>query len=81
MKSNVQGVDLSIIGPKGNFARPVNTANSTDTVNGSAVSENQSAKLEPKPVIEPATNQVERFSSLLLGSKIMTGERRGIRVI
>ena len=57
MKRNTQGVDLSIIGAKGNvlanenFARPVKTANATDAVNGYAVSENQSAKLEQKSVV------------------------------
>ena len=41
------GIDLSITGPKENvqvnekFARPVKAANATDTVNGSAVSENK----------------------------------------
>ena len=56
MKSNTQGVDLSIIGLKGNvqvnenFARPVKKANATDAMNGSAVSENQFAKLGRKPV-------------------------------
>ena len=79
MKSNTQGVDLSIIGPKGNvqvndnFARPVKTAHASNAVKGSAASENQSAKLGRKPVGGSATNQNQRISSLGSGSKIMHG--------
>ena len=55
MKHITQGVELSILGPKGNIQvnqnRQVKTADAIDALNGSTVSENQSAKLGRKPVV------------------------------
>ena len=55
MKHITQGVELSILGPKGNIQvnqnRQVKTADAIDALDGSTVSENQSAKLGRKPVV------------------------------